>query len=378
MQRSTYVGGWLVITLLILGRCGNGSFRQHITVPASTQGIQGQVDLAVAERMNQYNIPGLAIGVVRNDTVLYCKGYGVRSIRDNTPVTAASVFHTASVSKLFTALAVVQLVSEGRLRLDDRLTELLPELSFDDARARDITLRSMLNHTSGIPDVRNYHWSNHHTADSSLVTYLSGLRLSLDFPPGTRYAYSNLAYDILGHVVARASGRTFEDYVQASILQPAGMHSSDFRYFRIADSLRTSPHGKRWMLGTVYRRSTYPYTREHAPSSTLNASAADLLNWMLSFMRRLEKDTTPFLLRQMTRESTPVFSGIGLGFQLYDWQGKKAIGHYGGDKGFRSFLLMIPAEKTGIVVLGNADYHEDFRQEIAQALYAIIQRTTGG
>jgi CubicO group peptidase (beta-lactamase class C family) len=92
---------------------------------------------------------------------------------------------------------------------------------------------------------------------------------------------------------------------------------------------------------------------------------------MISFFERLETETEPYLLRSMTEQSTNVNNSIGLGFQLYSAEGERAIGHYGGDKGFRSFLLMVPDEKIGLVLLANCDYHEDFRQEI---LFLILRK----
>ncbi len=143
-------------------------------------------------------------------------------------VTENTIFHTASISKLFTAVAIMQLAQEGQLALDDRLSDILPELSYSDNKVENITLKQMLNHTSGIPDVNNYSWSNNNQADSSLKDYILGLNLKLESPPSTEYLYSNLAYDILGYVIEKTSGSTFEDYVKANILNPSGMSNSDF------------------------------------------------------------------------------------------------------------------------------------------------------
>ena len=148
------------------------------------------------------------------------------------------------------------------------------------------------------------------------------------------------------------------------------MINSDFRYFNIPDSLKTAPHTDSWITGNVKVRTTYPYTREHAPSSTLNASSKELSNWMISFLNSLDNSNSKNNYSVMLKPSTDLNSNIGFGFQLYNIGPKKAVGHYGGDKGFRSFLMMIPEENIGIVVLGNCDYREDFRQ---QMVYPIAE-----
>jgi CubicO group peptidase (beta-lactamase class C family) len=182
-----------------------------------------------------------------------------------------------------------------------------------------------------------------------------------------------LGYDVLGLVIEKVAGQSFEDYVKHNILNPAGMTKSDFRYFNIADSLKTSPHSKNRITKQVYELSVYPYTREHAPSSTLNSSVSDLSGWMLSFMDKLSTEKSPFILRAMTEPSTDLNSHIGLGFQLYTIEGMPAIGHFGGDTGFRSYLVMFPREDIGVVVLINCDYNEDVRQEIVHPIVKLIK-----
>jgi CubicO group peptidase (beta-lactamase class C family) len=320
--------------------------------------------------MKQYDIPGLSIGIVSQDTMMYTKGYGVRSIYTRNPVTENTVFHTASISKLFTAIAIIDLEQKGCLRLDDTLMSITPELRSEDKKVNTITIRQLLNHTSGLGDISNYHWSNHNQSDNSLKSALLELNLETKQKPSSTYSYSNLGYNILGYVIEKVTNQSFEDYVQEEILNNVGMSHSDFRYFNIPDHLRTSPHSKSW-LNKTYIRKDYPYTREHAPSSTLNASARDLSLWMISFLSDL-KSPSKTRYQNMTMPSFEPYPYIGLGFQLYDVHSKKAIGHYGGDKGFRSFLIMIPEQDIGIVLLANCDYNEDFRQEIVYEIASLM------
>ncbi|PHQ55177.1 MAG: hypothetical protein COC16_05695, partial [Lutibacter sp.] len=164
--------------------------------------------------MNQYNIPGLSIGLVRNDSIIYNKGYGVRSIKTGNLVTENTIFHTASISKLFTSVATIKLIEQNKMTIDDKLVDILPELKHDDKRVNYITIKNLLNHTSGLPDIRNYHWDNNNQSDNTLTNYIRGLSLTIEFEPGSEYQYSNLAYNILGYIIEKKTGSTFDEYLK--------------------------------------------------------------------------------------------------------------------------------------------------------------------
>jgi len=352
--------------------CSTVSLGQNIDSKSSTTGFYEKVDSIVINKMNQYDIPGLAVGVVRNDSIIYTKGYGVKKVGSDNPVNDNSIFHTASISKLFTASAVMQLIDKKLISIDSKVVDVLPELNYSDERIKEITIKHLLNHTLGLPDIDNYHWKSNHQHKNSLQDYILGLNLNVTSEPTDEYRYSNLGYDILGYVIEKVSGVTFEKYVKDHILNPSGMDDSDFRYFKIPDSLKVSPHSKRWISQKIYSRKIYPYTREHAPSSTLNASAKDLSKWMVFFLEKLNDEGPANIYSIMLEPSFGARRNIGLGFQLYDFEEKKAVGHFGGDKGFRSFLMMIPDENIGLVVLGNCDYEEDYRQEIIMPIAKIM------
>lgn len=352
--------------------CSTSPFKQNIETNSSGISFFEKVDSVVINKMNQYNIPGISIGLIRNDSIIYNKGYGVRNINIDNLVTENTIFHTASISKLFTAVAIMELIAQKRITIDDKLVDLLPELKYDDKRVNYITIKNLLNHTSGLPDISNYHWDNNNQSDTSLKEFVLGLDLKLDSDPSSEYQYSNLAYDILGYVIEIVSGSTFDDYLKENILNQNEMYDSDFRYFKIPDSLRISPHSKSRITKNIYVREIYPYTREHAPSSTLNSSAKELSKWMVSFLQSLDNANTGINYENMILPTFESNEHIGLGFQLGEIDGFKKIGHYGGDKGFRSYLMMVPKEKIGLVVLANCDYEEDFRQEILHPIAKLM------
>ncbi len=361
-----------ILSFLTLQSCSNIGFQQDIEMNQSVDSFAEKVDSIVAGKMNNYNIPGLSIGLVAIDSIVYAKGYGLKSIENPEPVTETSNFHAASISKLFTAQAVIMLLAENDISLNEKLVNIVPELRYEDRRVEDITIKTLLNHTSGLPDVSNYRWKNNNQSKTSLKEYVSGLKLTLDSQPGTQYNYSSMAYNILGYVVEKLSETSFEEYVKENIFDASGMHNSDFRYFEIPDSIKTSPHSKKLLTKKVYTLETYPYTREHAPSSTLNSSSRDLSKWMISFLKSVESNQPDRNFSVMLEASVSSYPYIGLGFQLSSIDSNTTIGHYGGDKGYRSYLLMIPEEKMGLVILANSDYNEDFRQEILHPIAKLM------
>lgn len=354
----------LLSSLLFLAGCGTPHLPNVESAPVFTNASKPALDEVVVKYMEELDLPGIAIGIVKDGEPYYAKGYGYASVKEGKRVTAATTFHTASISKVFTALAIMRLRDKNKLSLDQTLIETLPDLAYANNDTREITLRQVLNHTSGLPDVQGYDWSSAKRDESALENYFGKTVLKTETSPGTEIQYSNLGFDLLGLVVTKVSGESFEDYVEREILRPAGMGVSDFRYFRLDPGNTAQPYTKN-LLGGIVPQKVYPYNREHAPSSTLNASAGDMTRWMADFLRRLPKEAS---LIEMTRPSTELADWIGLGFQRFDVQGKQGIGHFGGDRGFRSYLLMLPEEGIGIVVLGNCDYEEDFRQLIAGEL----------
>jgi CubicO group peptidase (beta-lactamase class C family) len=361
-----------VLVFFTIQSCSGQYFKQNIEVDKSLNSFDRKVDSIVTAKMNTYNIPGLSIGIVEGDSILYSKGYGIKDVNTKKPVSRNTNFHTASISKLFTAQAIMILVQGNKISLDNKLIEIIPELKYKDERVENITIKSLLNHTSGLTDVSNYHWKNNNQSDNSLRDYILGLNLKLLAEPHSEYNYSNLGYNILGYVIEKLTDTNFDKFVKENILIPSKMSNSDFRYFKIVDSIKTSPHSKRRISKKIYKRKIHPYTREQAPSSTLNSSANDLNNWMISFLKSSDSLSSKKSFEKMFTPSFDQYPYIGLGFQLSNLYTEKTIGHYGGDKGYRSYLIMLPEKRIGLVLLANCDYDEDFRQEILHPIVKLM------
>ena len=169
------------------------------------------------ERFVQWQeIPGLAIGVVEGNHLVYAHAFGLKHLgRPADPLTTRSLFHMASITKPFVATAIMQLVERGAVDLDAPVVKYLPYFRIADDRYSQITVRQMVTHTSGMPDVEDYEWDRPQDDDGALERYVRSLTdQKLVSAPGERVRYSNMAFEVLGDVVAKASGESFDDYVQ--------------------------------------------------------------------------------------------------------------------------------------------------------------------
>ena len=237
----------------------------------------------VESLFDSHHLAGLAVAVVRDDEVV-TRGFGVRDLDTRAPVTPETMFHLASVSKPFVATAVVPLARPERrepaLDLDAPIFDWIPEFSLADGRAGEVTARGLLSHSSGLPDVSEYGWHDPQLGDDALSLFarsLSAWRLKTD--PGTAFSYSNAGYELLGLLVSRVTGTTFEDAMRQHVLVPLGMRESTFLRSAVPARLAASPHVG---MPLLVPEGAYPYTRRHAPSSTLHSNVVEMCRWIVA------------------------------------------------------------------------------------------------
>ena len=320
-----------------------------------------KLDQLVLEIKECFDTPALAVGIIKNGEVFYAKTHGVRSLDTQDIATTKSIFHMASVSKPFVATAIVQLVEQGKIDLDEKLTHYLPYFTMMDDRYKDITIRHMLAHTSGIPNVKDYQWDKPEYDDGAAERYTkSHAPLKLDFTPGEKQSYSNAAFDILVDLIAKTSGMSFEDYVKQNILIPVGMINSTFYYPEVSSELTTKGH----IIGDslhVAVSDVYPYNRRHAGSSTLNSNVEDMLLWakvnlnkgIINGTRIYSEESYDLLTSSQWKFNDK--SHGGLSWFVSEFNGDTKIAHSGGDTGFRSYFAFIPEKKSAIVLMANVN-----------------------
>ena len=327
----------------------------------SSSSLDARLEPLINRTMAANKIPGLALGVVKDGKLVYAKGFGVSRLGDTKPITTRTLFHMASVTKTFVATSIMQLVEQGKIELDHPLVEYLPYFKMKDERFRSITIRQMLSHTSGIPDVTGYNWDKPEYDDKALERFVRSVHdWSLVSAPGEKFGYSNTAFEILGDVIAKVSGQSFEDYVQQHILSPLGMKESTLLVRNANPELLAAPHVKK--EGEVVVSQVFPYNRAHAPSSTLDSSIEDMSRWAMANLNRGELDgkrilkasTYEVLWKPVVQTRSAVESAkVGVSWFIQNYGGHRIVLHNGGDVGFTSTLLLAPDDSIAVVAMSN-------------------------
>lgn len=317
--------------------------------------------------MDLYDIPGVAIGVSFGDDYKFKGARGYKNYITKAPLSADHIFHCASVSKMFTAMGIMKLVADGTLNLEDRLVDLLPDLSIGDKRCEGIKLWQMLTHTSGLGDVEDYHWDTPAMNDDALKDFAMSdevRKTPMLWAAGEGgFRYSNMAYELMGLIIAEKSGMTYEQFVAENLLVPAGMDDSTFlTYERTGGTLDLSvidrtnmamPHTKAEDNSMILEKY-YPYNRQHAASSTLTSNIDDLLKWAAV---NINKNMLPDeLYDEIWKEYATVPNNgekMGLGWFMRKQHGYTFVGHEGTDDGFRASFWFCRELELAIVVLSN-------------------------
>lgn len=318
--------------------------------PAGPASPDNKID-DILKEWDTPNSPGASVAVIDRGKIVFAKGYGAANLEYGIPITPETIFHVASVSKQFTAMAVVLLESDGKLSINDDIRKYLPELP---DYGYKITIRNLLNHTSGIRD----QWQTLGLAGWSLedvITQDQILRLlfrqkELNFPPGTRFLYSNGGFTLLAEIVTRVSGKAFPQFCTERIFGPLGMTRTHFHQ----DLTQLVP-GRAYSYSkddNVYAAEPLNYANVGATS--LFTTASDLAKWLDNF-RDPKVGGAAGIARMQERgilsDGTKIDYGLGL--ELGAYRGLQTVSHGGGDAGYRSEVLWFPEQQLGVAVLSN-------------------------
>ncbi len=312
------------------------------------------VDSLIANYLQVKELPSAAVGVVQGANVRYAK----RILRDsdlNVSKSYLSIYNIASVAKPFVALAIMQLVQEGKLDIKKYVVDYLPDFSVNSKFYDQITIEHLLTHTSGLPNTsspNDYEYLKIDTTDNALSKHIKSLTsIKLNFKPGKKYAYSNVGFEVLGQIIATISGYSFDDYMYKHVFKPLQMTNtsyilSDFKREEIAQPYEGHP---------IRRTKKFPYNRAFSPSGNLFTSIEDLNKWMIFMLndgqyagfKPLKEDNFDKLINP--RVAIGDGESIGLSWYING----NLIFHDGLDLGYSALLVMFKKQKIGISVLIN-------------------------
>ena len=348
-----------------------------ISAPRTTaeQDLDGRVDALVGAEMREQRIPGLALAVLRDGKVVRAQGYGMANVELGVAVKPETIFQTGSVGKQFTAAAVMMLVEEGKVGLDDKLSKYLEGTP---QAWKDVTVRNLLTHTSGIADYTNHEY----TKAGGLINlrgdyteeqlYQKLVQLPLNFETGTKWKYSNTGYVLLGFVIHKVTGKFYGDFLQERIFQPLGMSAT--RIISERDIVPNRASGYELAKGEIKNQEWVSATLNTTADGALYTNVLDLGKW----------DAALYTEKLLKRESfeeiwTPVklkdgkTYPYGFGWFLNEANGHRLIEHDGAWQGFTMNISRYVDDRLTVIVMTNLDEDHSKPERTAHGVAGIYE-----
>jgi CubicO group peptidase (beta-lactamase class C family) len=333
------------------------------------------LDTYVASSMKTFDVPGMAVAIVKDGKIIVAKGYGVRKLGEPTPVDEFTTFGIGSNTKAFTTAALATLVDEGKLSWDDPVYQRLPGfVMYDPYVSHEMTIRDLLTHRSGmgLGEGDLLFWPHSTYTREEVIYKLRFMKPSSSFR--SHYAYDNLLYMTAGQIIPAVTGVSWDDYIRQRIFTPLGMNHSNVSNAAIKpDDNVAFPHSR---MDDKLQVIHFEVLDNAGPAGAINSCAADMAKWVQLQLNRgkfTDRDGRLFgeeRSREMWSPQTilPVgdppaplaglkanFADYALGWGLRDYHGRKLVGHTGGVAGFVSRVMLVPEENLGVVVLTNAE-----------------------
>ncbi len=335
----------------------------------------------ITEWMSENKVPGMSISIVKDDEKIYSRGFGARDLKDNLPATPDTLYGMASVTKSFTALAILKLVEKGEISLEDEITEYVP-VGWDN----DVKIYNLLTHSSGMPSLgvsealidRLIQMDERGLALSDLedfYTHLNSAKDEIAAEPGEEFFYFNSGYALLGQIIEKVSDKSFPDFVQDEILAPLEMDRSRFDYDEDEEDIMTP-----YFMGEEKPEETpYPLREIGHPGGGLLSSANDLANYLIMHMNggsfKGQQLVDPKLLEKAHEAHISRETGdYGFGWAVKDFEGEKFVGHGGSiavSGGFIGFVGNI-----GVAVCGNTIPGSSY-EEVAKWIIKTVRGEDG-
>jgi CubicO group peptidase (beta-lactamase class C family) len=344
------------------------------------QDVDGRVDAVVGAEMREQRIPGLALAVLRDGKVVKGQGYGLANVELNVAVKPETVFQTGSVGKQFTATAVMMLVEEGKVGLDDKLSKYLagtPEVW------KDVTVRNLLTHTSGITDYTN----SEYTKAGGLINlrgdyteaelYQKLIQLPLNFETGTKWKYSNTGYVLLGFLIHKVTGEFYGDFLQERIFRPLGMTST--RIISEADIVPNRSSGYELVKGEIKNQEWVSATLNTTADGALYTNVLDLEKWDAAlYTERLLKRASFEQLWTPVRLKDGKTYPYGFGWFLNEANGHRLIEHDGAWQGFTMNISRYVDDSLTVIVMTNLDSEHAKPERVAHGVAGLYVEALKG
>ena len=316
-----------------------------------------RVDSVVEAQRKTQKIPGVSLAVCRDGRIVKAAGYGLANVEWDIPVTPETIFQTGSVGKQFTATAVMMLVEEGKLGLDDKIVKFIPEAP---ATWNDVTVRNLLTHTSGIADYGGeedtmgkgvINFRKDYTEEELVQAFA---KMPKDFPAGQKWSYSNTGYVLLGVIIHRVTGEFYGDFLQERIFGPLGMTST--RIISEADIVPQRSSGYRLVKGEWKNQEWVAPTLNTTADGALYTNVLDLAKWdaalyTTKLIKRSSLDAMWTPVKLTNGETYP----YGFGWDLASKDGRRAVSHDGAWQGFTMSITRYLDERLTVIVMTNLD-----------------------
>ena len=368
--------------LLLICAFANFPFNVRANEVYDTTGKMGQV-ITVVENMyrrfaEERKVPGLAFGIVIGGKLVYANAFGFSDTEKKMPVTTKSVYRIASMSKSFTAMAILQLRDAGKLQLDDAVDKYIPELKATKKLTEDsppITIRNLLTHTAGFPEDNPWGDRQLERTDQEFIDFLK-TGVALSSVPGLNYEYSNLGFTILGLIISRVSGEHYEHYIKTKIWNPLGMHNTYWEYTEVPAKQLVNGYrveNGKWVKQPMLHKGAYgamggmltsiedfaKYIHLHISAWPAGKEANNIIK--KSSLRQMHLPGIVANINMQAKDvndnACPVMQSYNDGLRYSkDCNNREIIGHSGGLPGFGSNWNFLPQYGIGVVAFCNLTY----------------------
>ncbi len=319
------------------------------------QNVSVRIDRFVKSEMHARKIPGLSLAVVRNGKIELLRTYGMANLEHRVPVKPETIFQSGSMGKQFTAAAVMLLVQDGKLSLDDKIKTHLPDAP---ESWKDITVRHLLTHTSGLGDYPpEIDLRRDYTEEQMLAAFQ---RQPLAFAPGDKWDYSNAGYVTLGILIRRITGKSWSDFLREQIFGPIGMTSA--RIISETDIIPNRAAGYRLVGGEIKNQDWVSPSTNSTADGALYLSILDLAKWDAALYRdRPLKQSTLAQIWEPVKLNSGARKGYGFGWFTDTFHRRRVVFHGGAWQGFKSCIIRFPDDRLTIILLANSWNTREFK-----------------